>query len=63
MMGPGIWHLHCSDCRIEIHGYHTQNIIKHFNLHHTPNTYLVIKDNRVHGIIDGEEIEYIDEEA
>ena len=40
MMGPGVWHLHCSNCHIGIHGYYVDEIVKQFNLHHKPHTYI-----------------------
>lgn len=47
MMGPGVWHLHCSNCHIGIHGYYVDEIVKQFNLHHKPNTYITMRNRKI----------------
>ena len=47
MMGPGVWHLHCSNCNISIHGYYVDEIVKQFYLHHKPNTYLSMRGKKI----------------
>lgn len=47
MMGPGVWHLHCSNCRILISGYKLNEIVETFYLHHKPLTYIIIRNNNI----------------
>lgn len=47
MMGPGVWHLHCSNCNIGIHGCYVDDIVKQFNLHHKPNTYITMRNRKI----------------
>lgn len=47
MSGPGIWHLHCSNCQISIHGNYIDEIVKQFNLHHEPLTYISIRGKEI----------------
>lgn len=51
MMGPGIWHLHCSNCHIGIHGYYVDEIVKQFNLHHKPYTYIEMRNRKINFMI------------
>ena len=52
MMGPGIWHLHCSNCHISIHGNYVDEIVKQFSLHHKPNTYVSMRGRKINIIIE-----------
>ena len=52
MMGPGIWHLHCSNCHIEIHGNYVDEITKQFNLHHKPYTCIFMRYKKIDMIIE-----------
>ena len=52
MIGPGVWHLHCSNCHIEIHGNYIDEIVKQFNLHHKPNTYVFIRNKKINTMIE-----------
>lgn len=52
MSGPGIWHLHCSNCQIEVHGYYVDEIVKQFNLHHKPHTYISMRDRKIKVMIE-----------
>ena len=52
MMGPGVWHLHCSNCHIGIHGYYINEIVKQFNLHHKPDTYIFIRNGKINTMIE-----------
>ena len=52
MSGPGVWHLHCSNCHIGIHGYYVDEIVKQFNLHHKPDTYIEMRNGKINFIIE-----------
>lgn len=52
MSGPGIWHLHCSNCQIGVHGYYVDEIVKQFNLHHKPHTCIFMCGRKINFMIE-----------
>ena len=56
MIGPGVLHLHCYECNIQIHGYYPDEIIKLFNLYHKPNTCFIIRNKEIYDI-DGKKVD------
>ena len=52
MSEPNIWHLHCSNCQIGVHGNYVDEIVKQFNLHHKPRTCIFMRGRKINIIIE-----------